>query len=107
MSGYFGFLNSFAASENHKNLAKNRGLVKMAMVSDLMRELVGFIGEFFAVIHYFSDFMVAILIYNLVFETGAVGVVLVWFVVGLISAVISELLKSKLPTPLRLILRRS
>jgi hypothetical protein len=79
----------------------------MAMVSGLMREFIGFIGEFFAVIHCFSDFMVAILVYNLIFESGAVGLVLVWLVVGLISAVIAELLKSKLPTLLRLILRRS
>ena len=96
------------ASENHKNLAKNRGLVKMVgMRSDLMREFIGFTREFFAVIHYFSDFMVAILVYNLIFEGGAIGVVLVWLVVGLISAVIAELLKSKLPTLLRLIWRRN
>jgi hypothetical protein len=88
-------------------LAKNRGLVEMAVLSDLMKELVGFIREFFAVIHYFSDSMVAILIYNLIFESGVVGIVFVWFVIGLISAVIAELLKSKLPTPLRLVLSRS
>jgi hypothetical protein len=79
----------------------------MAVLSGLMKELVGFIREFFAVIHYFSDFMVAILVYNLIFEGGNVGIVLVWFVIGLISAVIAELLKSKLPTPLRLVLSRS
>jgi hypothetical protein len=79
----------------------------MAVFSGLMRELVGFVREFFAVIHYFSDFMVAILIYNLIFEGGNVGIILVWFVIGLISAVIAELLKSKLPTPLRLVLSRS
>ena len=78
----------------------------MAVFSGLMRELVGFVREFFAVIHYFSDFMVAILIYNLIFEGGNVGIILVWFVIGLISAVIAELLKSKLPTPLRIILSR-
>jgi hypothetical protein len=79
----------------------------MAVFSGLMRELVGFVREFFAIMHYFSDLMVAILVYNLIFENGAVGILLVWFVIGLISAVIAELLKSKLPTPLRLILRRS
>jgi hypothetical protein len=79
----------------------------MAVFSDLMKELVGFVREFSAIMHYFSDFMVAILIYNLIFESGVVGIVLVWFVIGLISAVIAELLKSKLPTPLRLVLSRS
>lgn len=78
----------------------------VGMRSDLMREFIGFIREFFAIIHYFSDFMVAISIYNLIFENATVGIVLVWLVVGLISAVIAELLKSKLPTLLRLILRR-
>ncbi len=76
------------------------------MSSGLMKEIVGLIGEFSAIIHYFSDFMVAILLYNLIFEGGTVGLVLIWLVIGLISAVIAELLKSKLPTPLRIILRR-
>ena len=77
-----------------------------SMFSDLMKEIVGLIREFSAIIHYFSDFMAAILIYNLIFENGTVGIVLIWLVIGLISAVIAELLKSKLPTPLRIILSR-
>jgi hypothetical protein len=76
------------------------------MFSDLMKEIVGLIGDFSAIIHYFSDFMAAILIYNLIFENGTVGPVLIWLVIGLISAVTAELLKSKLPTPLRIILNR-
>jgi hypothetical protein len=76
------------------------------MSSGLRKEIVGLIGDFFAIIHYFSDFMVTIFLYNLIFEGGSVGAALIWLVIGLISAVIAELLKSKLPTPLRLILRR-
>jgi hypothetical protein len=75
-------------------------------LSDAMKELVGFVREFFAILHYFSDLVAAILIYNLIFEYGTVGTLLIWLVVALISAVIAELLKSKLPTPLRLILIR-
>ena len=77
-----------------------------AMLSDLAKEMAGFTREFFAIIHYFSDFMVAILIYNLIFENGTAGLILIWLVIGLFSAVIAELLKSKLPTPLRIIWRR-
>jgi hypothetical protein len=77
-----------------------------AVLSDLVKEIAGLIREFFAILHYFSDFMAVILIYNLIFENGTVGIVLIWLVIGLISAVIAELLKSKLPTPLRIILNR-
>ena len=77
------------------------------MLSDLVKELAGLIREFSAILHYFSDFMVAVLVYGLIFENGVVGPVLIWFVVGLISAVLAEHFKSKLPTPLRIILNRS
>jgi len=76
------------------------------MFSDVMKELIEFIREFFAILHYFSDFIVAILIHKLIFEFGAVGIVLIWLMIALISAVIAELLKSKLPTSLRIILNR-
>jgi len=72
----------------------------------LVKELAALFGEFFAILHYFSDFIVAVLIYGLFFENGVVGPVFVWFVVGLTSAVLAELLKSKLPTPLRIVLHR-
>ena len=74
--------------------------------SDVIKELIGFIREFFAIIHYFSDFMAIIELYMLIYENGAVGRVIVWLLVALVSAVIAELLKSHLPTPLRIILRR-
>ena len=103
----FRFLNSLAPAENHKNLAKNRILFKMVNVlSDLMKEITGLIREFSAIIHYFSDFMAAILLYNLIFENGTFGIVLIWIAIGLISGIIAELLKSNLPTPLRIILNR-
>ena len=76
-------------------------------LSGVTKELVRFIKEFFAILHYFSDFVAAILVYNLIFEYANFGTILMWLVIALISAVIAELLKSKLPTPLRLILKRN
>ena len=76
------------------------------LLSDLIKEIAGLVREFFAILHYFSDLMVAILLYNLIFENGTAGLIFIWIVTGLISAVIAELLRSKLPTPLRLLLSR-
>jgi len=74
--------------------------------SQLLRELVRFIRESSAIVHYFSDFMVAISLYNVIFENGVVGAFINWLLVALLSAVIAELLKSQLPTPLRVIFMR-
>ena len=75
-------------------------------ISDVLKELVGFIRESSAIVHYFSDFMTAIALYNIIFEQGAVGAVIIWLITAVISAVIAELLKSQLPTPLRIIFPR-
>ena len=75
-------------------------------LSTVIKELIGFIGEASAIIHYFSDVVVVISIYNIIFENGAVVTVIIWVIIGLISAFIAELLKSKLPTPLRIIFQR-
>ena len=75
-------------------------------ISEVIKELIAFIREASAIIHYFSDAVVAIALYNVIFEHGAVGAVVIWLIIGLISAVIAELLKSRLPTPLRLVFRR-
>ena len=74
--------------------------------SAVTKELGGFIREASAIIHYFSDIVVFISIYNIIFEHGAVVAVIIWAIIALISAFIAELLKSKLPTPLRIIFRR-
>ena len=74
--------------------------------SAVIKELVGFISEASAIIHYFSDVVVVISIYNIIFENGAVVTVIIWVIIALISAFIAELLKSKLPTPLRIIFQR-
>jgi hypothetical protein len=76
------------------------------MLSEVMKELIGFIKDFFAIIHYFSDVVVVISVYNLIFENGTFGGAAIWLMIALISAVIAELLKSKIPTPLRIILNR-
>jgi len=75
-------------------------------LSNLIKELIGFFREAFAVLHYFSDLMLIISLYNLIFEHGTGGVVIIWLIAALISGVIAELLKSHLPTPLRTVLRR-
>lgn len=75
-------------------------------LSTVVKELIGFIGEASAIIHYFSDVVVVISIYNIIFEHGAVTTIIIWVIIALISAFIAELLKSKLPTPLRIIFRR-
>jgi hypothetical protein len=75
-------------------------------LSAVIKELIGFIGGASAIIHYFSDVVVVISIYNIIFENGAVVTVIIWVIIGLISAFIAELLKSKLPTPLRIVFRR-
>ncbi len=74
--------------------------------SAVTKELIGFIREASAIIHYFSDVVVVISIYNIIFEHGEGVTVIIWVITALISAFIAELLKSKLPTPLRIIIRR-
>lgn len=73
--------------------------------SDLKKELVGFIREATAIIHYFSDIIVVISLHNVIFENTALASVIIWLMVALITAVIAEFLKSRLPTPLRIIRR--
>jgi hypothetical protein len=74
--------------------------------SNVIKELVGFIRESFAILHYFSDIVAAISLYNLIFENSAVTAVIIWVIAALIFGVIAELLKSHLPTPLRVIFAR-
>lgn len=82
-------------------------MVRMAeTILDVIKELIEFVREASAVIHYFSNFMVIISLYNLIFEHNTVGTIIVWVVTALISAVIAELLKSHIPTPLRIVLRK-
>jgi len=71
--------------------------------SDAITELVGFIRESAAIIHYFSDIVAAISLYNVIFENSAVAMFIIWIIAALISGIIAELLKSHLPTPLRII----
>jgi hypothetical protein len=75
-------------------------------LSNITKELIKFIGEASAIVHYFSDLMTIISIYSTVFENSSVGAVVIWLVTALISAIIAELLKSRLPTPMRIVLRR-
>ena len=75
-------------------------------ISDVIKKLIEFIRESSAIIHYFSDIMATISLYNIVFENGVVGAFIIWVITALISAVVAELLKSNLPTPLRIVLQR-
>lgn len=74
--------------------------------SGVITELIGFIRESSAIIHYFSDIVAAIALYNVIFENSAVAMFIIWVIAALISGVIAELLKSHLPTPLRIIFAR-
>jgi hypothetical protein len=74
--------------------------------SDAIRELVGFIRESAAIIHYFSDIIIVITLYNAIFEHGDAQIIILWLLIALISAVIAEVLKSRLPTPLRILWQR-
>ena len=75
-------------------------------ISTIIKELIGFIREALAIIHYFSDFMAIISLYTMLFEQGTSGSIIIWLITALISGVIAELLKSHIPTPLRIILHR-
>ena len=75
--------------------------------SNVIKEIVGFIRESSAILHYFSDIVAAISLYNVIFEnSAAVTAVIIWVIAALIFGVIAELLKSHLPTPLRIIFAR-
>ena len=67
---------------------------------------MGFIGEAYAVIHYFSYLMTIFSLYGTVFENSSAGTVIIWLLIALVSTIIAELLKSRLPTPLRILLRK-
>ena len=77
-----------------------------ASASDVIHELVGFIRESAAIIHYFCDIVMVITLYNAIFEHGDAGEIILWLLIALISAAVAELLKSRLPTPLRILLQR-
>jgi hypothetical protein len=74
--------------------------------SNIMKELIRFIGEASAIVHYFSDLMTILSLYGAVFENSSAGAVIIWLVTASISATIAELLKSRLPTPLKIVLRK-
>jgi hypothetical protein len=75
-------------------------------LSEVIKELIEFIREASAIIHYFSDVVVIIAIYNIIFEQGTGVMVIIWVITALISAFIAELLKAHIPTPLRIVFRR-
>ena len=74
--------------------------------SNITKELIGFIGEASAIIHYFSDLMTILSLYGIIFENSSAGTVIIWLVTALVSAITAELLKSRLPTLLRIVLRK-
>jgi hypothetical protein len=75
-------------------------------ISNVAKKLLAFIRDASAIVHYFSDITLIISVYNIIFESGPVGAVIIWLIAALISGVTAELLKSRLPTPLRIVLRR-
>lgn len=75
-------------------------------ISDVIKEIISFVRNSSAIIHYFSGVMAVISVYNLIFEHGSVGMITVWLILALTSGIIAELLKSNLPTLLRIIVRK-
>ena len=78
----------------------------MEKTSSWTEEIVRYIRNASAIIHYFSILALALSIYSLINGGDAVGAIILWLIVMLLSSGIAELLKSKLPTLLRIILRR-
>jgi hypothetical protein len=76
--------------------------MKMQKKSSWAKRIVGYIREASAIIHYFSILGITLSIYGLIYEQDTVGAIIVWLIVMLLSAGIAELLKSKLPTLLRI-----
>jgi hypothetical protein len=75
-------------------------------LSNITKELMGFIGNASAIVHYFSDLMTILSLYSAIFENSSAGAIIIWLVAALVSATIAELLKSPLPTPMRIVLRK-
>jgi hypothetical protein len=78
----------------------------MGKTSSWTEEIVGYIREASAIIHYFSFLAFALSIYSLIYGRDAAGAIILWLIVMMLSSGIAELLKSKLPTLLRIILHR-
>jgi hypothetical protein len=78
----------------------------MTKISGLIKEVVSFIRETAAIIHYFSIIVAVISIYNLIYDQSTAGAIMAWLITALLSAGIAELLKSRIPTLLRMILHR-
>ena len=79
---------------------------RISVTNSVIKELIGFIGDASAIVHYFSDAVAIITLYNIIFEHGTAVMIILWILIALLSAVIAELLKSRLPTPLRIAFRR-
>jgi hypothetical protein len=74
----------------------------MGKNSSWTKEIVGYIREASAIIHYFSILGIILSIYSLIYGQDTVGAIIIWLIVMLLSSGIAELLKSKLPTLLRI-----
>ena len=70
--------------------------------SNWTKGIVGYIREASAIIHYFSIIGIILSIYSLFYGQDTVGAIIVWLMIMLVSSAIAELLKSKLPTLLRI-----
>jgi hypothetical protein len=81
-------------------------VIQMGKTSSWTEEIIGYIRDASAIIHYFSILAFALSIYSLIYGQDAVGAIILWLIVMLLSSGIAELLKSKLPTLLRIILHR-
>lgn len=75
-------------------------------LSNSIENLIEFIRESSAIVHYFSLIMLTVSLYKIIVEDCEVAKIILWLIIALISAGIAEGLKSHLPTLLRIVLRR-
>ena len=75
------------------------------MVAFILRPIFALARELIAIWHYVSDIFVLVEILNIMSSHGPIEGLVIWLISSALSAFIAELLKSYLPTPLRILLR--
>jgi hypothetical protein len=75
------------------------------MVAFILRPIFLLARELIAVWHYVSDIFALLEILNLMSSHGPIEGLVIWLISSALSAFLAELLKSYLPTPLRILLR--
>jgi len=75
------------------------------MVSAFFNPIISAVREIIAVLHWFSNVVALLKMLDVVSQLGSLVDVFGWLIASLASSFLAELLKSQIPTLLRLILR--